>query len=126
MSKTSDFSSLARLRCAPVAVCVVLLFALSARAQTEPAATTSAEPAVSKPAVAVLPRIALRAALAEALSRELRVRLAQADVARARALLQSARAGYLPTLVGHASYTRLDKERRSGGGGRGVALRERG
>jgi outer membrane protein TolC len=115
MSKTSDFSCLSRLRCAPAA-CVVLVLALPVRAEPAPAPNTASEPAVSKPAAAVLPRIGLRAALAEALSRELRVRLAQSDVARARALLQSARAGYLPTLVGHASYTRLDKERRTPGG----------
>jgi outer membrane protein TolC len=56
-----------------------------------------------------LPRVSLQAALSEALQREVRVRLAIADVARATALIDAA--SFLPTLVAHGSYLRLDHAR---------------
>jgi outer membrane protein TolC len=111
MRNPIDFFSFAGVQPAAATIAVMLLSALAAHAQAVPEASPVAR-AVSEPA---LPRVDLRAALTQALGRELRVRLAQSDVARARALLESARAGYMPTLIGHASYVRLDRERRSGG-----------
>jgi len=56
----------------------------------------------------------MQAALSEALTREQRVRLSRTEIARARGLVESARSGFLPTLIGHASYTRLDDDRKVG------------
>lgn len=123
-----DFSSLARVHRAS-GIAIVLSSALSAHAQDVPETSRAQAPAAPAPAEAPavpaaasraptdsgLPRVSLRSALVEALGRELRVRIAQSEVARARALLQSARAGYLPTLIGHASYVRLDHDRRTAG-----------
>jgi outer membrane protein TolC len=70
--------------------------------------TPSAPPSANTPA---MPRVTLQAALSEALQREVRVRIAGAEVARARALIAAARANFLPTRVGHGSYVRLDHQR---------------
>jgi outer membrane protein TolC len=83
-------------------------------------AETNASPLPSARVAAVsseLPRVGLRQALAEALSRELRVRIASSEVNRARALIRTARASFLPTLYGHGSYVRLDHQRGSDGPG---------
>ena len=58
-----------------------------------------------------MPRVTLQAALSEASQREVRVRIAGAEVARARALIAAARANFLPTLIGHGTYVRLDHQR---------------
>lgn len=108
-----NFSSPARVRRAHVTAAIVFSTALHAHAQSLPAARPGTEPPARANAEATLPRVDLRSALAEALGRELRVRVAQSEVARARALMESARAGYMPTLIGHVSYLRLDKARRA-------------
>lgn len=70
-----------------------------------------AAPAAPAPEANALPRVSLQTALSEALQREVRVRLATADVARASALIDAARSSFLPTLVAHGSYLRLDRQR---------------
>jgi outer membrane protein TolC len=81
-------------------------------AQPDQAAPASQTPSAPPPANApAMPRVTLQAALSEALQREVRVRIAGAEVARARALIAAARANFLPTLIGHGSYVRLDHQR---------------
>jgi outer membrane protein TolC len=80
--------------------------AVDATADTEPAGTPEGDRPLAK--------VGLKAALAEALSRELRVRVARAEVARAEAQVKTVRATFLPTLIGHAAYVRLDDARRAG------------
>jgi outer membrane protein TolC len=65
--------------------------------------------------VVAVTKISLKQAVDEALRREVRIALAIADLKRAEALVTRARSAWLPTLYGHGSYLRLDKERRSGG-----------
>lgn len=67
------------------------------------------------PATAVPVHLSLDAAVHEALTREIRVNIAQSELARAKALVKTARAAMLPTLFGHASYLRLERDRRSNG-----------
>lgn len=62
-----------------------------------------------------LPKVGLQAALSEALTRDVRARVAKAEVRRALGLVESARAGFLPTLIGHGAYTRWDKQRENNG-----------
>ena len=116
MRNPLELSCLAQLRRAIIAASFVWLCAATARAQTDTDQPSATEPTVRTATKPSLPRIGLRAALTEALGRGLRVRLAQSEIARTRALLQSARAGYLPSLIGHASYVRLDSDRRTAGG----------
>src|SRR5690349_18462183 len=84
-------------------------------AATPAAAADQAAPAILAPPPAAnspaMPRVTLQAALSEALQREVRVRIAGAEVARARALIAAARANFLPTLIGHGTYVRLDHQR---------------
>ena len=122
MWKPFIFSSQTRGRRAYVIAAIVSSTALHAHAQSMPDARPGTESPAPANAEATLPRVDLRSALTQALGRELRVRVAQSEVERARALLLSARAGYMPTLIGHASYLRLDSERRSEG--RPVAARD--
>ncbi|MET0390772.1 MAG: TolC family protein [Polyangiales bacterium] len=82
----------------------------------EPAPLITATPASTSQPAHALPRVGLQAALDEALSRELRVRVAQAEVERTEGLLQSARAGFLPTLLGRAAYIRNNRERSTAAG----------
>ncbi|MDB4983694.1 MAG: outer rane efflux protein [Myxococcales bacterium] len=56
-------------------------------------------------------RITLDEAVRRALARNPTLAIARAEVARAEGLLEQARAGWWPTLVGNASYTRLDHDR---------------
>ena len=76
--------------------------------------TSDTEPERPPEADRPLAKIGLKAALAEALSRELRVRVARAEVARAEAQVKIVRATFLPTLVGRAAYVRLDDDRHAG------------
>ena len=71
-------------------------------------------PTPASPVVAVT-KIGLKQAVDEALRREVRIALAVADLKRAEALVTRARSAWLPTLYGHASYLRLEKDRRSNG-----------
>jgi outer membrane protein TolC len=56
-------------------------------------------------------RVTLEDAVRRALARNPTIATAQAEVARAQALVTEARSGWLPTLIGNGSYTRLDRER---------------
>jgi len=87
-------------------------------AQADPAfikaSYTEAGPDAEDPPERDLPRVTLQAALAEALEHELRVHVSRAEIERAHGLVQSARAGFLPTLTGRLAYTRLDNDRKAG------------
>ncbi|HET8936812.1 MAG TPA: TolC family protein [Polyangiales bacterium] len=91
--------------------------AAATSAFAEPAETTAnpAAAAEAPPLLAAVPKIHLQEALAEALRREIRISIAQAQLARAQALVTRARAGWLPSVIGHASYLRLGKDRRLNG-----------
>lgn len=75
--------------------------------------TPAPPPAETK---AALPRLSLQQALSEALQRELRVRLATAELARTEALIEAARSSFLPSVIARGSYVRLDRERRTAAG----------
>jgi outer membrane protein TolC len=62
----------------------------------------------------VVPRITFGEAVQRALARNPTVAVALADIQRADALVQEARAGWLPTIVGFGQYTLLDHERPQG------------
>jgi outer membrane protein TolC len=74
-----------------------------------PSETATIEPAP------VITRITFPEAIQRALARNPTVAVALADVQRADALVQEARAGWLPALVGNGQYTLLDAERRARG-----------
>jgi outer membrane protein TolC len=73
-----------------------------------PSQTATIEPAP------VVPRVTFAEAIKRALARNPTVNVALADVQRADALVQEARAGWLPTLVGNGQYTLLDHDRPRG------------
>src|SRR5215831_8763719 len=73
-----------------------------------PSLTATIEPAP------VVTRIDFAEAIRRALARNPTVATALADIQRADALVQEARAGWLPTLVGYGQYTLLDHERPEG------------
>lgn len=83
---------------------------------TEPLAPPASTPGGGIP-VPPAERVTLDQAVARALSRNPTVATAQAEVARAQALVTEARAGWLPTLFGNGSYTRLDRARTAGSTG---------
>jgi len=92
----------------------IALLALSSFVTTSAfaeAPETSGDPAVPPPRAAV-PKIHLQEAIKEALQREVRIAIAQAQLQRAEALVSRARSGWLPSVIGHASYVRLDDARR--------------
>ena len=60
---------------------------------------------------AAVPKIHLKDAVQEALQREIRIAVATAQLQRAEALVTRARSGWLPSVIGHASYVRLDDDR---------------
>lgn len=93
---------------APCALSLCLI-AGAVHAQTDDSVT--AEP-VEKPGPR---RIALEAAIEQALHRAVPIELARAEIQRAEGLLRQARAGWLPRLTGNGSYTRLDHQRESAG-----------
>jgi outer membrane protein len=91
----------------------VIVTAASARAEPpEKASDPVAQRAASR---ADVPKIELKDAIAEALQRELRVAVARAQLQRAEALVTSARSAWLPSVLGHVSYLRLDKDRELNG-----------
>lgn len=63
------------------------------------------------PAQRAVPKIHLKQAIEEALRREVRIAIAQAQLRRAESLVTRARSGWLPSVIGHASYVRLDDDR---------------
>ena len=74
---------------------------------------TSRHLAVDAPARADAPaRVTLDEAVSRALQSNPTVAIAIAEIDRADALLRQARAAYFPSLIGDASYTRLDSDRR--------------
>lgn len=82
----------------------------------EPAETTGDPAALAGlPSHAAVPKIHLQDALSEASQREIRIAIAQAQLQRAEALVTRARSGWLPSVIGHASYLRLEKDRRMNG-----------
>jgi outer membrane protein TolC len=85
-----------------------LAWAASASAETP---VITGDPAATVEAAAV-PKIHLKEAINEALRREIRIAIAAAQLQRAESLVTRARSGWLPTVVGHASYVRLDDARR--------------
>jgi outer membrane protein TolC len=80
---------------------------------TEPIAPPPSAPGGGIP-VPPAERVTLDEAVRRALARNPTIATAQAEVARAQALVTEARGGWLPTLVGNGSYTRLDRERTAG------------
>lgn len=60
---------------------------------------------------ASMPRVTFAEAVRRAVARHPNVVAAQADVARAEALVRQARSAFLPSLSGNVTYTRLDAER---------------
>ncbi|HEU4536907.1 MAG TPA: TolC family protein, partial [Polyangiaceae bacterium] len=91
--------------------------ALLAPAAALAAGPVAAEPALAEPArsAALAPpgveRISLEAAMRRALARNPSVATAVADLRRAEALVEQARAASLPTLTANGTYTRLDADR---------------
>jgi outer membrane protein len=94
---------------------LALFCALLGNARAARADVGAAETAPLPPSAAGLPKIDLKRALDEALRRAVQVSTAQAELARAEALVTSVRAAMLPTLIGHVSYVRLDHARTSNG-----------
>lgn len=97
---------------------------------TTPNAQVPAAPAATEPDLGPLPpppgpppppppapaqRVALQAAVRQALAQNPSVRVAIDEVRRAEALVRQARSQSLPTLVGNGTYTRLDADRVLGG-----------
>ena len=108
------------------AAAVVSALPVSAHAARAGEPATVPAPTPEMPAVApsetatieaapVVPRITFGEAIQRALARNPTVAVALAEVQRADALVQEARAGWLPTLVGYGQYTLLDSERRAPG-----------
>jgi outer membrane protein TolC len=97
----------------PPLCCVFVFGALPMLAQADMGGAPDA--GSRQPGAAGPYKLGLEQAVREALRREVRVSIAEGELARAQALVRSARAAMLPTLVGHASYLRLDRERRSNG-----------
>ncbi|HEY4187939.1 MAG TPA: TolC family protein [Polyangia bacterium] len=73
----------------------------------------AAEPA-SQPSASVV-KVTWQQALDRAAARNTSTLVAAQEIARADALVREARAGWLPTLIGNGSYTRLDAARTFGG-----------
>ena len=78
--------------------------------QKELPSVTPSETATVEPAPVVTP-IAFADAIQRALARNPTVGVALAEIQRADALVQEARSGWLPTLVGNGQYTHLDHAR---------------
>jgi outer membrane protein TolC len=87
--------------------------AAPAPAQPELPAVTPSEGATIEPAP-VVPGVTFADAIQRALARNPTVAVAFAEIQRAQGLVEEARAGWLPTLVGNGSYTHLDHERPRG------------
>jgi outer membrane protein len=87
-------------------------------------AETTDDPARSAPLAATVPKIHLKDAVQEALQREVRIAVAQAQLQRAEALVTRARSGWLPSVIGHASYVRLDGDRTLQGSDRPLQARD--
>lgn len=102
------------------ALCGFMAWASLSSAQGEPSAPAPVRPAAAASAGdagslrADVPKIGLKQAIDEALRREVRVAIALGNLRRAEALVTRARSGWLPSVIGHASYVRLEKDRRSG------------
>jgi outer membrane protein TolC len=90
---------------------VALAAALVAATPSAPAAEPAADP-IGPVTEAV--RVTLADALQRALAANPTVAVAVAEIDRADALIEQARAGYWPTLTGNAAYTRLDADRLTG------------
>lgn len=88
--------------------CVAWAAATSAFAE---APVTAGVPAEGAPPRAAVPKIHLKDAVAEALRREVRIAIAAAQLQRAEILVTRARSGWLPSVIGHVGYVRLDDER---------------
>jgi outer membrane protein TolC len=117
-------------RCTLIGLLVVQLLWVASPALAQPATGTDAQtgadtaepapPPVTLPGPAGqreatrLPRVTFSEAVRRALARNPSAAVAQADIARAEALVRQAAEAALPTLTGTFSYTRLDSERRRG------------
>jgi outer membrane protein len=94
-----------------------LVATLAAALGALPSLADEKPPSASGPAVSGgddlprYPQVSLEEALRRVISRNPTVALALADVKKAEALVRQARAGWLPTLTGSISYTRLDSDR---------------
>ena len=101
-----------------VAFALALLAARAVMAQTPGAAGAPADvPSAGVPAPPGLPpptRVTWQKALELAAARNTSTLVADQEIRRAEALVREARAGWLPTLTGNGSYTRLDSARYSG------------
>jgi outer membrane protein TolC len=100
----------------PLACCILMLIAAEAApSKADVGSTPGAAGLVGAPERSAPAKLDLDRAVRESLQREVRVSVASAELARAQALVRSARAAMLPSLIGHASYLRLDRERISNG-----------
>ena len=91
-------------------VAAAAVAAVAPPTQKELPSVTPSETATVEPAP-VVPRVAFADAIQRTLARNPTVAVALAEVQRADALVQEARSGWLPTLVGNGSYTHLDHAR---------------
>jgi outer membrane protein TolC len=90
--------------------CTVLFVSAAARAEVAPL-TSPAASAESAAATPPLPKVTWQQALERALARNPSMIVATQEIERASALVQEARAGWLPTLTGNGTYVRLDSPR---------------
>src|SRR5215472_2239296 len=91
-------------------VACTLFVSTSALAQTSP--TLPAEP--KEAPVFETGRVTLVEAVNQAVARNPTFATANEEIRRAEALVEEARAGWCPTLIGTGTYTRLDDDRRFG------------
>ncbi|HVR02875.1 MAG TPA: TolC family protein [Polyangia bacterium] len=93
-------------------VCLLCLAGRPPARAAEPATSAPSAPAVEPvPEPPDAPRLAFDEAIRRALARNPTVAVALAEIRRADALVQEARAGWYPSLAGNGSYTRLDHDR---------------
>ena len=86
------------------------LLALASIARSQPAPAAADDNGGPQPA-----RVTLEEAVRRALARNPSALVADAEIRRAAALVREAEAGWLPTLTGNGTYTRLDGDRVLGG-----------
>jgi outer membrane protein TolC len=109
-------SSSARLARLAIGLGIVMVGSAATSAPATPVATQAAAPDIDL-GLAPAERITFEEAVKRALARNPTIAVALAEIERADALVQEARAGWFPTLVGNGSFTVLDGNRRASPGG---------
>jgi outer membrane protein TolC len=99
----------ARARFLSLGLCLALGSAVHAAAPESPTPATAGPPPEPGPPPAT--RVTFGEAIRRALARNPTIAVAFAEIQRADALIQEARTGWYPTLIGNGSYTRLDHDR---------------